>query len=209
MDGNRRWAQLRSLPSVQGHGEGVKALRNLIKLCPEYKIECLTAYAFSTENWRRSSEELGFLLDLLAKVAVDQLPELLESNTRVSFIGDLSAFTNQKLFLSLMKLEEKTSKNTGLRLQIALNYGTLDEIEKALNKICEQLSYEEIKNLDESLFKQFLYGSDLPDPEILIRTGGEQRLSNFLLWQSANSILHFTETLWPDFSRKDLEIALR
>lgn len=208
MDGNRRWAQARNLPSIHGHQAGVKALKSLVKLCPKYSIDYLTAYAFSTENWRRSPEEVNFLLSLLGKVALEQLSELLDSNTKVDFIGDLSVFENQSLYYSLMKLQEKTSKNTGLKLQIALNYGALSEIEAAYEKIRESLSSNELLSLEEDRFRKFLYSPELPDPEILIRTGGEYRLSNFLLWQSVNTKLYFTDTLWPDFSERDLELAI-
>ncbi len=208
MDGNRRWAKERGLPSVEGHRAGVKALKNLVRLCPDYGIKYLTVYAFSTENWRRESNELDFLFRLLGEVAVRELENLHRENVKVSFIGDIGAFSDMGIKANLDKLAETTTANTGLNLQIALNYGSLDELSYALKQIKSTLNEEEISNLDENSFSEYLYTKGIPDPEIILRTGGEARLSNYLLWQGANSRLAFIESLWPDFSEEDLRQVL-
>lgn len=208
MDGNRRWAKQRSLPSVEGHRRGVKTLKEMVRLCPSYGIQYLTTYAFSTENWRRDSKELEFLFKLLGEVAVKELDNLDKENVRVSFLGDISAFADIGIENSLNKLAEKTKNNTGLNLQIALNYGSLDEMSTALGRIKAELSRAEIEALTEADFTKYLYTADAPDPEIILRTGGDKRLSNYLLWQGANSHLAFVDTLWPDFGEDDLKSVL-
>lgn len=208
MDGNRRWAKTHGLPSLEGHRAGVKALKNLVKLCPAYGIEYLTVYAFSTENWKRESNELDFLFKLLGEVAVRELNNLHQENVQVSFIGDIEAFSDIGIKSNLEKLANTTRENTGLKLQIALNYGSLDELSRALKQIKHCLTSEEINNLTEETFSQYLYTKDIPDPELIIRTGGEARLSNYLLWQGANSRLAFIESMWPDFSEEDLKRVL-
>ncbi len=208
MDGNRRWAKGRGLPSIEGHRAGVKALRNLVKLCPSYGIEYLTVYAFSTENWKRESNELDFLFRLLGEVAVRELENLHRENVKVSFIGDIEAFSDIGIKANLEKLAETTKANTGLKLQIALNYGSLDELSYALKQIKSSFSEDQIINLDEETFSKYLYTRNVPDPELILRTGGEARLSNYLLWQGANSRLAFIESLWPDFSEEDLKQVL-
>jgi len=209
MDGNRRWATQRGLPSVEGHRRGVKALKDLVKLCPNYGIEYLTSYAFSTENWRRDKSELDFLFKLLGEVAVKELSNLHKENVKVTFLGDISAFADIGIEQSLNGLAEKTKNNTGLKLQIALNYGSLDEMSTALARIKASLNEDEIKALTEEQFASYLYTADCPDPEIILRTGGEKRLSNYLLWQAANSQLVFVDTLWPDFGEVDLRSVLQ
>lgn len=208
MDGNRRWAKTHGLPSLEGHRAGVKALKNLVKLCPAYGIEYLTVYAFSTENWKRESNELDFLFKLLGEVAVRELNNLHQENVQVSFIGDIEAFSDIGIKSNLEKLANTTRENTGLKLQIALNYGSLDELSRALKQIKATLADEEINNLTEETFSQYLYTKGIPDPELIIRTGGEARLSNYLLWQGANSRLAFIESMWPDFSEEDLKQVL-
>ncbi len=203
MDGNRRWAKNQGLASIEGHRAGVKALKNLVALCPNYGIQTLTVYAFSTENWRRDSKELDFLFKLLGEVAVKELEQLCAKNVRVRFLGDLEAFAELGILAGLRNLEASTAANTGLNFQIALNYGAIAEIDNAIKRISSELSFEEINNIGEGDFSKFLYSSESPD--ILIRTGGEKRLSNFLLWQCANSHLSFVDTLWPDFKEKDLK----
>lgn len=208
MDGNRRWANLRGMPSVEGHRAGVKSLKSLVRLCPIYGIEYLTVYAFSTENWRRDNKELDFLFRLLGEVAVRELENLNKENVRVSFIGDIKAFTDIGIKSSLEKLAYTTKNNTGLKLQIALNYGSIDEMSFALSQIKQSLSNEEIKTMSIEDFNRFLYTRNCPNPEIIIRTGGDSRLSNYLLWQGTNSHLAFVDKLWPDFKEEELKQIL-
>lgn len=203
MDGNRRWAKQQGLASIEGHRAGVKALKNLVKICPKHGIQYLTVYAFSTENWKRSSQELDFLFSLLGEMAVSELSNLVEENVKVNFIGDIEAF-GSGLYNKLINLKEKTQNNNGLNLQVALNYGSIDELRRALVKIKNTLSKTEIENLNTESFSKYLDSTEIPDPKILIRSGGEGRLSNYLLWQAAKADLYFTETLWPGFSEADL-----
>lgn len=202
MDGNRRWAKARNLPSFEGHRAGVKALKELVSICPDFQIEHLTAYTFSTENWNRKETEVNFLLELLGEVALKELSNLIEENVKVDFIGDINAFENYKVYQSLKKLEEKTKSNTGLRLHIALNYGSIDELERARKLIQKSGNLEAI---NEKKIDNYLYTKDIPQPEVVLRTGGEKRLSNFLLWQATKADLEFIDTLWPDFKKTDLE----
>lgn len=204
MDGNRRWAKSKNLPSLEGHRAGVVALRKLVEVCPDYGIKHLTAYTFSTENWNRKETEINFLLQLLGEVAVKELNNLNKENVKVDFLGDLNAFKESKLYSVLIDLKTLTANNTGLNLHIALNYGSIDELKQAKEKIQEELNTEEIKKLDEKLFNTYLYTAHVPYPEVVLRTGGEKRLSNYLLWQAADSELQFIDTLWPDFSEEHL-----
>jgi len=204
MDGNRRWAKQRGLPSIEGHRIGVEALKKTVELASKYGVKYLTAYAFSTENWKRSQAELDFLFSLLAQVAVRELESLIKQNVRVTYIGDLSAFTNLQVKSSLEKLAEATKDNNGLNLQIALNYGSINEINRALQSIRKNLNDQQIENLNLEEFAQYLDSKNISDPELVIRTGGQTRLSNYLLWQTAKANLYFTDTLWPDFSETEL-----
>ena len=208
MDGNRRWAKTQSMNVSEGHRAGVTALQNLVKLCPDYGIEYLTAYAFSTENWKRSPIEREFIFKLLEEVSIKELSRLHDNNVRVKFIGDLRIFQHSSLYQALIQLEDKTKNNTGLKLQIALNYGSLDELAHAIKEIREDTDEDKIQDLDPEKFSDYLYTRDIPDPELLIRTGGDHRLSNYLLWQSVNAKLAFTDVFWPDFSKQDLESLL-
>jgi len=201
MDGNRRWAKQRSLATIEGHGAGVAALKRLVALCPNYSIKYLTVYAFSTENWRRDNNELDFLFKLLASAAVTELNDLIKENVKVSFCGDIDKFKTVGIFDNLARLQEATKLNTGLNLQIALNYGSLAEFTKALNSMQEAKA-------DFSNITQFLDTTGIPEPELLIRTGGRARLSNFLLWQLRNARLVFLDSYWPDFDQSALESAL-
>lgn len=202
MDGNRRWAKAKSLPVIAGHKEGVEALKKVVKFCLDSEIPHLTVYAFSTENWNRNSSELEFLFRLLSEVALRELDDLKKLGVKVDFLGDISKFESFNIKDNLQKLENATSQNAKLNLHIALNYGSILELTQAINKLKDSTSdYETLTQEDLS---NKLYLPSMPDPEILIRTGGEKRLSNFLLWQSANSQLVFTDTLWPDFSKEEL-----
>lgn len=204
MDGNRRWAKSRNLPTIEGHRAGVQSLKNLVKLCHRLDIEYLTVYAFSTENWKREKTELDFLFKLLAQAAIGELSSLKSQNVRVKFLGDISAFKNVNIYQDLKNLEDQTASNTGTKLQIALNYGSIAEILNAANNIKNTLKPNQIEALDNEHFSNFLYTASIPNPDIMIRTGGDKRLSNYLLWQLASARLVFVDTLWPDFSEKDL-----
>ncbi len=202
MDGNGRWAQKRGLPRTEGHREGVKTVKRIVKAASDSGVRYLTLYAFSTENWKRSKEEVNFLLNLFAEAVRGYLDELKQNNVRLKFIGDI-----QSLPYFLRKVieyaESATKKDTGLTLNIAINYGGRREIVQAVKKICK----ERIEEIDEENFSDYLYTAGQPDPDIIIRTSGEKRLSNFLLYQSSYSELFFTDTLWPDFTEDEfLEI---
>ena len=200
MDGNRRWAKERMLPSAVGHQRGVSALKNTIKACHKLGIEYLTVYAFSTENWNRKQEEVDFLMDLLAKTIQSELAELNKNNVRIKFIGDLERL-DASLRNILFKAEAVTENNTGVKLQIAFNYGARAEIVAATKKIAQmvKLGLLNVDDIDESTITKNLYTSDIPEPDILIRTGGEKRISNYLLWQIAYSEVVVMDEFWPDF----------
>jgi undecaprenyl diphosphate synthase len=204
MDGNRRWAKSRNLPTIEGHRAGVQSLKNLVKLCHRLDIEYLTVYAFSTENWKREKTELDFLFKLLAQAAIGELSSLKSQNVRVKFLGDISVFKNVNIYQELKNLEDQTASNTGTKLQIALNYGSIAEILNAANNIKNTLKPNQVEALDNEYFSNFLYTAGIPNPDMMIRTGGDKRLSNYLLWQLASARLVFVDTLWPDFSEKDL-----
>ena len=203
MDGNGRWAKKRFLPRIAGHKKGLDSLGVIIKLAITYNITTTTLYAFSTENWNRPSEEINGLMDLFSDSINSQTDKLITNNIRVRIFGDISIFTNE-LQAKIKVLITKSSKNTGLKLNIALNYGARSEILMAVNKATKEKS----GSLLEKDLTDNLYTRDMPDVDLLIRTGGQRRLSNFLLWQVAYSELYFIDTLWPDFSEKDFVNAL-
>jgi len=205
MDGNRRWAKEKGLPSAVGHKKGVEALKSTVKACHKAGVQYLTVYAFSTENWNRKQEEVDFLMNLLAHTIKNELKELYENNVKISFIGDIAAL-NPSLQKILEDSEEKTAKNTGLNLQIAINYGARNEITNAVKNIIAQgFKPEEIT---EELISKNIYTKNMPDPDLLIRTGGEMRISNYLLWQIAYAEIYVTKTFWPDFGEDALFEAI-
>lgn len=201
MDGNRRWAQLKNLPSALGHKKGVEALKNTLKTCDDFGIKYLTVYAFSTENWNRTKDEVNFLMDLLATTMKSELQEMHEKGVRIKFIGDIKEL-NENIQKIIYDAQEKTKNNDGVNLQIAFNYGARDEIKSAVKKIVELKIPSE--KITEEIISQNLYTSDIPDPELLIRTGGEKRVSNYLLWQIAYSEIIVVPDFWPDFDRQNL-----
>ena len=209
MDGNGRWAQKRGMPRVYGHKAGVNAVREVIRSCRELGIKYLTLYAFSTENWKRPKEEVDFLMDLLVEYLSKEVDELNKNNVVVKFIGDISRLP-EKCQIEIEKAQKLTEKNTGLVVNLALNYGGRDEIVKATQNICKKVLNRELspEDITEDTITQHLYTASQPDPDLIIRTSGEKRLSNFLLWQSAYSELWFTEVLWPDFKKRHLIEAL-
>lgn len=198
MDGNRRWAKEKNLPTAMGHKKGVDALRNTLRACDALGIKYLTVYAFSTENWNRKQEEVDFLMNLVAITLTNELDEMHEENIQIHFIGDLTRL-NSNLQKILANAVEKTKNNTGVVLQIALNYGSRDELVHAVKNIIKKNVLPE--NVNEQLISDNLYTAGIPDPDILIRTGGEQRISNYLLWQIAYSEIIVRKEFWPEFGR--------
>ncbi len=209
MDGNRRWAKERLLPSAIGHQKGVTSLKTILKSCHTFGIKYLTVYAFSTENWNRPEEEVNFLMGLLAKTIGNELNELHENDVRIKFIGDLTRL-NQNLRDILTNAEEHTKNNTGVKLQIAFNYGSRMEIVNAVKTITDKVLAGEIstQEINEEIISSNLYTSEIPDPDLLIRTGGEMRISNYLLWQLAYSEIYVTEQFWPEFDEESLSNAI-
>lgn len=205
MDGNRRWAKEKKLPSAMGHKKGVDALKTTLKACHKFGVKYLTVYAFSTENWNRKPEEVAFLMDLLANTIKSELKEMHENGVVINFIGDLTKL-NPKLQKILYDAMDYTKNNTGVRLQIAFNYGARDEIVNAIkNIIKEGITPEEVT---EKLVSDELYTKNIPDPDLLIRTGGEMRISNYLLWQIAYSEFLVTKQYWPEFDENSLSDAI-
>lgn len=200
MDGNRRWAKERNLPSAVGHKKGVDALKAAMRACDDFGIKYLTVYAFSTENWNRKPEEVNFLMDLLGQTLKNELKEMHENNVVISFIGDISQLS-AKLQDILENAVETTKNNTGVNLQIAFNYGSRAEIVKAVKEIVESGK----KDITEETISKHLYTSNIPDPDLLIRTGGEMRVSNYLLWQIAYSEFIVLEKFWPEFDKETLK----
>ena len=209
MDGNGRWAERRHLPRVAGHQRGVKAAREIIEACARLKLPCLTLYAFSRENWTRPQAEVEFLMRLLREYLKRELPTIHKNNIRLTIIGresDLSEAVRK----DLDRATQLTSSNTGMNLVVALNYGARAEIVDAFNAMLQKARANDQPEFraDEEEIASHLYTSGLPDPDLLIRTSGEMRVSNFLLWQIAYAEIYVTETLWPDFSRARLLEAL-
>ncbi len=209
MDGNGRWAQKRLMPRVIGHREGVKTVRKIVEFCGEQKIEVLSLFAFSSENWRRPQTEVNMLMDLFMLTLKNEVDKLDKNNIRLRVIGDRSRFS-QKLQDKIVQAEEQTKKNTGLTLNIAANYGGRWDITQACKKISVMLQQGEITESDisEDLINQHLSTFELPEPDLFIRTGGEQRVSNFLLWQLAYTEFYFSSILWPDFDQAVLADAI-
>ena len=202
MDGNGRWAKRRLLPRVAGHRAGVEAVRKIARAARDMGIGTLTLYAFSSENWRRPEEEIGDLMGLLRHFIGQHLDELVADGIRLRIIGDLTAFTPDIRAL-VEDAIARTAANTGPQLVIALNYGAQDEILRAVRKLAGEGG-----EIDKARFEDALYTHDLPPLDLLIRTSGEKRLSNFLLWQAAYAELLFVDTLWPDFGPAELQAAI-
>lgn len=209
LDGNGRWAKKRLLPRNLGHKAGAKAVEDICEEAWELGIKYLTVYAFSTENWKRPEDEVNALMKLLRNYLVDCIERSNKNNMRVRVIGEKSALS-QDIQDSIEKLEKVTEKNTGLNFTIAINYGSRDEITRAVKNISERVAAGEIKpdDIDMDIISESLDTKGIPDPDLLIRTSGEERLSNFLLWQLAYTEFYFTDVLWPDFNKKELEKAI-
>ena len=209
MDGNGRWAQRRHLPRVAGHRAGVQSARTVIETCARLGIPALTLYAFSMENWRRPKAEIDFLMRLLREYLRKELPTIHRNNIRMLVIGRSDQLPKE-VQADIDRAMEQTAENTGMKLAVALNYGGRAELVDAFNRILDRVRNNGLANarIDEELISQHLYTAGLPDPDLLIRTSGEMRVSNFLLWQIAYAEIYVTETLWPDFSRAQLYEAL-
>ena len=209
MDGNRRWAKNKFLPAAAGHTKGVKALKDTVKNCKNFGIKAITVYAFSTENWGRAKEEVAFLMKLLANTIEHELFDLYENNVKIKFIGDLSRFSKE-LNLAIQNSEKRTENNDGFLLQIAINYGGRDEIKNAVKEIAKKVKEGQInpEDITETTIQEELYNPNVKEPDLLIRTGGEMRVSNFLLWQIAYSEFYVTPVFWPDFDEEELKKAI-
>lgn len=209
MDGNRRWAKNKFLPAAAGHKKGVDALRATLKACKEFNIKYLTVYAFSTENWNRPKEEVDFLMSLLAKTIVAEIPEFNENGVKLRFIGERNSL-NEDLKKVLTLGEEETKNNKSLNLQIAFNYGARNELINATKLISQKVLEGKlhISDITEETISENLYTSNIPDPDLLIRTGGEKRISNYLLWQLAYTEIYITDIFWPEFNKEALAAAI-
>jgi undecaprenyl diphosphate synthase len=209
MDGNRRWAKNKMLPSAAGHKKGVDSLRTATKSCKKFGIKYLTVYAFSTENWNRDKEEVSFLMELLAKTIKSEVPVFIENDIKLTFIGDRTQL-KPELIKILEYGEKETENGKSLNLQIAFNYGSRMEITNAVKQINKAVAEGKIKaeDITEETVSKYLYTSNMPDPDLLIRTGGEKRISNYLLWQAAYSEIYVTDTFWPDFNEDAMANAI-
>lgn len=209
MDGNGRWAAKRNLVKKAGHKAGADTLEKISRHADKLGIKHFTVYAFSTENWKRSEEEVSGLMDLLRKYLDDHIKRAKRDNIRVDVIGDITRL-DKDIQEKIETLKEISKDKTGLFLHIALNYGGRDEILRAVRKMAEDIKEgkKEILDIDEKFFSSYLDTKDIPDPELLIRTSGEERISNFLLWQIAYSEMNFSEKLWPDYTEKDFDEAI-
>lgn len=210
MDGNGRWAEHRNLPRFAGHRAGVETVRSIVQMSGELGIQALTLFAFSSENWRRPKKEVGLLMDLFLSALEREVKKLHETGVRLRIVGEISAFP-KKLQQRIHDAMEKTRDNQGLSLNIAANYGGRWDITQAVRKIAEQVKSGVLdsQDIDESTIAEHLSLSMLPEPDLFIRTGGEQRISNFLIWQLAYTELYFTNILWPDFVREEYAKALQ
>lgn len=209
LDGNGRWAKKRFLPRNAGHAQGSKNVEVICEAADKMGVEYLTVYAFSTENWSRPEKEVNALMKLLRNYLKDCIDTSKKNNMRVRAIGDVSVL-EESMQEQIRELEEVSGKNTGLNFQVAINYGGKDEIVRAVRKMSKDCADGSIKpdEIDGTLFSSYLDTNGIPDPELMIRTSGEQRLSNFLLWQSAYSEFYFTDVLWPDFGKNELMKAI-
>lgn len=209
MDGNGRWAKQRGFPRTAGHRAGVDAVRKIVQACGELGVSYLTTYSFSTENWKRPSTEVSQLMDLFVEMTRKEMENLNKNNVRIRTIGDLSRLP-PKTRQELLNAIEHTGGNTGLNLILAVSYGGRSEIVNAAKEIAKNAVGDPsiIDTLDETSFGGYLYTKDIPDPELIIRTGGDCRVSNFLLWQAAYAELHVTNVLWPDFDESCLLAAI-
>lgn len=206
MDGNRRWARKRGLPAAAGHRKGAEVLEQICRDANELGVKYLTLYAFSTENWQRDADEVATLMGLLREYLKNDLQEIQKNNVRIIFIGE-RGMLDKDIADSMLRIENQTAANSGLTLCLAVSYGSRQEILNAVRRTAKLVRADEIKleDIDERLFSNLLYTKDIPDPDMVVRTSGEQRISNYLLWQLAYAEFYFSEVLWPDFNRAELE----
>jgi len=209
MDGNGRWAKKRLMPRTAGHHAGVKATRQIVEECIKEKIQALTLFAFSSENWKRPEQEVSSLMELFVSTLQSEVDSLHKQNVRVRFIGECSAFS-EKLQKKINEAKKLTEKNSGLQLNIAVNYGGRWDIAEACKSIVNQIQQGKLQvdDINAELIDDFVCLKQLPDPDLFIRTGGEVRISNFLIWQLAYTELYFTDVLWPDFKSEEFSEAL-
>lgn len=209
MDGNRRWAKIKGLPSIAGHNEGVNALKKTVQAALDFGIKYITVYAFSTENWGRKQEEVDFLMFLLKETIKNQTKELHGKGARVRIIGDREPL-NAELLKVIDHAESLTVQNKNINLQIAINYGSRKEITEAARKIAVEVQEGRLNtdHITEETLCKYLYTSDIPDPDLLVRTGGENRISNYLLWQIAYTEIYSTKAYWPEFGEEELAKAV-
>lgn len=208
MDGNRRWAKHKNLPSIEGHKKGAETLFSLCDWCINFKIKYLSAYVFSTYNWNRTELEISNLFNLMIFILEDKIQECINNGLHITIMGDTGKL-NQKIQIALSELEYKTRNGNNLFLNLAINYGGKEEILYSIKSMLKDLSKEEILyQLNEELLEKYLYTKNMPNIDLLIRTGGFQRISNFMLWQSACAEMYFTSLLWPEFSYSDFQDVL-
>ena len=209
MDGNGRWAEQKGMPRIFGHQNGVTAVRKIVEAASKFNIKYLTLFTFSVENWDRPTSEIDTLMGLLVQTLKDEFEDMFKNNIKLNAIGNLDSLPNE-VREELYNIIESTKGNTGMTLTLALSYGGKQEIFKAVKEISEKVKNDIIclDNFDDSVINDHLYTSDLPDVDLLIRTSGEKRISNFLLWQIAYAELYFTDVYWPDFTEEDLEKAI-
>jgi len=209
MDGNGRWAKQRHQPRFMGHRAGVKAVENIVKHCAEIGVSVLSLFAFSSENWKRPTKEVSLLMELFALSLKQQAKRLHKNNIRLKIIGDISKFS-ASLQKQIQQAEQITQNNTGLTINIAANYGGHWDITQSVKQLAEKVKAGELDpaDIDEESIAQGLTTAELPEPDLFIRTGGEQRVSNFMLWQLAYTEFYFTDTLWPDFTSEQLDTAI-
>ena len=210
MDGNGRWAEHRNLPRFAGHKAGVETVRSVVQMCGELGVEVLTLFAFSSENWRRPKKEVGLLMELFLTALEREVNKLHNSSVQIRVIGDITQFP-AKLQKRIKEAMALTENNNGLVLNIAANYGGKWDITQAVKKVAQQVACGELlaEDISEEKLSENLAMSDLPEPDLFIRTGGEKRISNFLIWQLAYTELYFTQILWPDFSREEFSTAIQ
>ena len=209
MDGNRRWAKQRHLPGVAGHAKGVEALKTMLRHCSDVGLEALTVFAFSTENWRRDAAEVDAIMGLFIKALSNEIQDLHDEGVVLRFIGDLEPLSAELQTL-IQQSEALTENNTGIRFQVAINYGGRAEIVNATRQLASKVESGQlaVSAIDETAISKALYTNNLPDPDMLIRTGGESRISNYLLWQCAYAELYWTDLFWPEFTPEAMNQAL-
>lgn len=209
MDGNGRWAKKQGLPRVAGHREGIQSVRTVVELCTRLGIEVLTLYTFSTENWRRPREEVSALMGLLVETLRKEIKKLVKNNIRFTVIGNMDRLPVE-IQQSVQEAIQMTQNNTGLILNLALSYGSREEIVHAVKSIAEKVKQRQLQpeDISQEIIQAHLYTAELPDPDLLIRTSGESRVSNFLLWQLAYTEIYITDVLWPDFRENEFFLAI-